>query len=189
MLKIATHNSGTGEKPLNFLSWLLIPFARTQSKSIKEQYDAGARMFDIRIKMHKDRWHVAHGLFVTKRTFEDIIEEINSFDDPCYVSITYEGRLDTDKSRNIFIDYVKAIQITYSHINWGSVAVKYTNKDLIVDWEIVIPGQKWDRGEQGFIPLDGKHWQTYLPIPWLWNLIYTRKHEFNEEYFIYVDFL
>ena len=49
-MKIATHDSATGERGQGFLSWLVTPFAKTQSKTIKEQYEAGCRMFDIRIK-------------------------------------------------------------------------------------------------------------------------------------------
>ena len=48
MNKIATHDSATGEKGRGFLSFLVTPFAKTQSKTIKEQYDAGCRSFDIR---------------------------------------------------------------------------------------------------------------------------------------------
>ena len=38
-VKIATHDSATGEKGRGFLSFLVAPFAKTQSKTIKEQYD------------------------------------------------------------------------------------------------------------------------------------------------------
>ena len=78
MKKIGTHNSGTGEKVANLLSWLLIPFCRTQGKTISEQYEAGARMFDIRIRKHgyMGTWHLCHGLFVTKKTFHELIFEL-----------------------------------------------------------------------------------------------------------------
>ena len=52
MEKIATHDSATGEKGM----WYcipLIPFAKTQSKTLKEQYDAGCRFFDLRVKIHR----------------------------------------------------------------------------------------------------------------------------------------
>ena len=49
MLKIGTHDSATGEHG-NWWSWLFYPFAKTQSKTIKEQYEAGCRLFDIRIR-------------------------------------------------------------------------------------------------------------------------------------------
>ena len=191
-LKIATHDSATGEKPLNFISWLLIPFARTQSKTIKEQYEAGCRMFDLRIKKHHNCWRAAHGLFVTKKTFIDILEEINNFDEPCRISITYEGKLKNDIEKNEFIESINAFKKTYKNIYWGPIAVKYTDDDLKVDWKVIIDSDKnykWISATQGFLPLDGKHWQTFLPIPWLWNKIYTPNHIFNEDTFTYVDFL
>ena len=49
-VKIATLDSATGEKVRGFLSFLVTPFAKTQSKTIKEQYDTGCRSFDIRVK-------------------------------------------------------------------------------------------------------------------------------------------
>ena len=52
-MKIATHDSATGEKGKGLLSIIGTPFARTQSKTIKEQYDTGCRMFDIRVKLIK----------------------------------------------------------------------------------------------------------------------------------------
>lgn len=52
-VKIATHDSATGEKGRGFLSFLVTPFAKTQGKTIQEQYDAGCRSFDIRVREHK----------------------------------------------------------------------------------------------------------------------------------------
>ena len=91
MKKIATHDSATGEKGKGILSLIGTPFARTQNKTIKQQYDAGCRMFDIRVKLVNNKWRCAHGLWKSKRLAEDIIYEINSFDDICYVTLTYEG--------------------------------------------------------------------------------------------------
>ena len=52
-VKIATHDSATGEKGKGFLSFLVSPFAKTQSKTIKEQYDAGCRSFDMCIEKRR----------------------------------------------------------------------------------------------------------------------------------------
>ena len=80
MLKIATHDSATGEKGM----WYcipLIPFAKTQSKTLQEQYNAGCRLFDIRVKLHRGQWKCAHGIWITKRTAYDIFEQLNTFKD------------------------------------------------------------------------------------------------------------
>lgn len=189
MLKIATHNSATGEKPGNLLSWILLPFSRTQTKTIKEQYDAGCRMFDIRHKYHNGVLVGAHGLFTTKKTFDDILKEINNFPEKCYVSITYEGKINKNLI-NLYKFLIQYYKKTYTNITYGSICVKYENyKDIVVDWKEVIPADKWDNTRQGFIPLNGKTWQTFIPIPWLWKKIYYNKPKFDEEVFTYVDFL
>ena len=84
-LKIATHDSATGEASHGLISLLVIPFARTQNKTIKQQYEAGCRSFDIRVRYSKKRrmWICAHGLWESVRPAEAIINEINKFPDKC----------------------------------------------------------------------------------------------------------
>lgn len=183
MIKIATHDSATGEKPY-WYCYPLMPFARTQSKTIKEQYQAGCRSFDIRIKKHRGDWHCAHGLLIIKRTAEDIISEIASFKD-CQVCITYEGLGDKE-----FLDFVHLCKIKYPSIIWGGIATKYDAKGIKVNYnylEKAEPG--YEGGTRGYLPLDGRTLHTYLPIPWLWNKLYTKNHKFNNETYTYVDFL
>lgn len=187
-MKIATHDSATGERGKGILSFLISIFAKTQSKTIREQYDSGCRMFDIRVKL-SDTWRCAHGLWLTKRTADDIFSEINSFKDKCYVTITYEGNAD-----NIFAftDFVNHIQSTYNNIVYGGIAVKYGSKanlfKVIFDYINPYPAH-WPQSKQGFLPLDGSSWHILLPIPWLWKKIYYNKPKFNNEYYTFVDFL
>lgn len=187
--KIATHDSSTGESGKGIISWLITPFAKTQSKTIKEQYEAGCRSFDIRIKDDGTTWRCAHGLWKSKRTAQSIIEEINNFPDRCQVCITYEGKLENnERVRNLFKTYKKL----YHFIIWGYLAVKY-GKDstgVKVKYDIIEPGDNgYEGGDQGFLPLDGRSWHTFIPIPWLWDKIYKRPHKFNSVKFTYVDFL
>lgn len=188
MLKIATHNSATGEKPI-WYCYPLIPFARTQSKTIKEQYEAGCRSFDIRIKYHNGVWRCAHGIMFTKRTAWSILSEINSFPERCLVSITYEGR---GHHAEEFMQEVNKIKRNFSWIIYGPIAIKYgkDSEGLKVDYETLEPAEPgYEGGSQGFLPLNGRTWHTYLPIPWLWDKLYTHPHSFNRETYTYVDFL
>lgn len=75
-MKIATHNSSTGESGHGIISWLVTPFAKCQSKTIQEQYEAGCRYFDIRVRNTKRGYICAHGLWESKRYFIDILMEI-----------------------------------------------------------------------------------------------------------------
>lgn len=198
MLKISTHDSATGEKPRNFLSWIGTPFARTQSKTIKELYEAGCRHFDFRLRKKGDEWICCHGIFETKRTFEDILSDISEG----YMDITFEDDfsdnetptktniynliskffIHTNTTKQEFIDYIDYISEKYPNIKICTVNVKYPTWQMIrQDNQIPLKSK--------FLALDGSSWHTYLPIPWLWKKIYFNNPVFNEEYYTMVDFL
>lgn len=197
MQKIATHDSATGEKPRNFLSWISSPFAVTQSKTIKEQYEAGCRYFDFRLRKKENVWICCHGLFETEKTFEEILADIPDG----YMDITFEddfvdeptGKtniynfiskylIHTETTKQEFIDYIDYIVEKYPHIKLCAVNVKYPTWEMIrCDNTVPI--------KAGFLGLNGSTWHTYLPIPWLWKKIYNDKPEFNEDYYLMVDFL
>ena len=191
MLKIATHNSATGEKPSNILSWLSIPFARTQSKTIREQFNSGCRLFDIRVKKHGKKMKCAHGIFETKRTAESILNEIDTLATATtvYVALTYEGTLKGEQEKTEFINWVEKMKNYLPNITWCEVCVKYTDSGISVDWLRLIDSEVPLKSKSDFIHLDGRSWHTYLPIPYLWNKIYTKTHDFNENIYTYVDFL
>ena len=184
-LKIGTHDSVTGEKGM----WYcipLIPFARTQSKTLKEQYDAGCRFFDLRVKLHRGQWKCAHGIWITKRSAYDIFTELNTFDG-ITVTLTYEG--DADHLEE-FKTILKVYKDAFTNINWGYTAIKYgkDSSGLKVSYDILEKGNT-PKHISLFLQLDGRSWHTYLPIPWLWKKLYYNKPKFTDEYYTLVDFL
>lgn len=189
-LKIATHDSATGEKGKGLISWLFTPFAKTQSKTIKEQYEAGCRNFDLRVRKFKGVWRCAHGPWRTKKTFKEIIQEIALFEDRCLVSVTYEGFLDDYTE---LIDLYNKCKTAYKHIIWGTLAVKKGKNSqgpVKIKYDIIFSGQTgYSGGTQGFLPLDGRSWHILIPIPWLWKKVYYNTPSFNTSTFTYVDFL
>lgn len=189
MNKIATHDSATGEQSKGIISWIFTPFARTQSKTIKEQYKAGCRMFDIRVKKGGGNWHCAHGLWFTKRTATDILSEINSFEDKCYVTMTYEGG---SNEIYAFTEYFNWCEKEFKNIVWGGVAIKYGEGSHLfkVKYDYIYGYPKgWPASKQGFLPLDGRSLHILLPIPWLWKKIYNDNPKFDNKTYLYVDFL
>lgn len=189
MLKIATHDSATGEEGMGFISWLTTPFAKTQNKTIEEQFNAGCRMFDLRVKLINNQWRCAHGTWYTKRLAEDIIHELNTFRDQVYVTLTYEGNKDNIYE---FTEFVNVIQKKYTNIIWGGIAVKYGEGSHLfkVKFDYIQPYPKgWPASKQGFLPLDGKSWHIILPLPWLWKKLYNDKPIFDENCYLFVDFL
>lgn len=212
MLKISTHDSCTGELPYwwDLLSWLLFIFARTQSKTINQQIAAGCRMFDLRAKKFMGKMHSGHGGYTTKRKFEDIVSSINNINEPVYASLACEYSLNSDAEIEEFKEYVSYIKQKYNHIQWGQIVIKHINKDAktllkmlftkgpikmikywaTVNWIIIQDSDSsYPKLKCNFIALNGINWQTWIPIPWIWKKKYYDKTEFNEDYFIQVDFL
>lgn len=197
MNKIATHNSATGERG-TFWSWFVMPFSKTQSKTLHEQWRAGCRYFDLRIReTEKDGWCFAHGLWKSKVNVYDTLvhlQELSRTDkaNPTYAFITYEGKY-KEWLEGGLINFARFYDAPNYNFYITSVDAKYsgTKKNpFIVDYKHIDTLHRCPiPSKQGFVPLDGKTWQTYLPIPWLWNKLFTRKHEFNDHTFIFVDFL
>lgn len=189
MKGIATHDSCTGERPM-WYSYPLLPFAKTQGKTIKEQYEAGCRLFDLRIKLHHGRFVFAHGGYIMKVFVMDIFRYLNEQGD-CHVTITYEG---TNKHQKLFENYVTRIKAECPNIKYGAIAIKKgKNANLVVtDYDYIMPAEKgWiDKPtRRGFVALDGKSWHSLIPVPWLWKKVKFNNPVFSEGYYLYVDFL
>lgn len=175
MMKIATHNSATGERGRGIISLLVAPFSKCQSKTLEEQYQAGARYFDIRYRFDGSVYRCAHGLWTSKKTLYDVLEWMNKKGD-CYCMMTCEsGEPMIDDIRYIYMDLFHRITFTtfnVKHPEWKVVKsinhVPSVSKFKILDWST---------------------WHTLLPIPWLWKKVYFDKPEFNEDTFTMVDFL
>lgn len=61
---IGTHNSMTYLRPQKWYGWFMIPFARCQRKTIEQQWNDGARCFDLRIRFTRQgEPYFAHGLY------------------------------------------------------------------------------------------------------------------------------
>lgn len=187
MLKIGTHDSITGEKA-KWYSLPLLPFAKTQSKTIKEQYDAGCRLFDIRLKKVFGKWVLAHGGYIVKMKPFELFGFLNQKGD-CHVTITYEGGYEHQKE---FVAYASLIKEEFKHIKYGGIAIKHSKSRITTQYDYQIPADEgWldAPSKSYFIKLDGKTWHFLIPIPWLWKKIYYDKVEFNESEYRIVDFL
>lgn len=178
MAKIATHNSATGERGYGLLSFLVAPFSKCQSKTLKEQYDVGARYFDIRYKWSEKRlsWVCAHGLWESEKELFYILKEINDFGD-CYVMMTCERG-------------EPLVDIGMEHIIKKFTKIKFTSFNVKhPEWEVV----KWCSHPiphiNAYKVLNWDTWHSLLPIPWLWKKIYHDKPHFDNKVFSFVDFL
>lgn len=120
---LGTHNSLSFNKP----QWWLRPFAwmaKCQSLDIESQWKAGARYFDIRVKVKGDRLVSSHGLM----TYDiDVIEQLYTLDklagkskEACYIRFVMES----DNDKKYIIPIYDLITSIYIHLNFLGLIVK-----------------------------------------------------------------
>ena len=186
---IGSHNSGTGEKPHALWDKLLVPFCRCQRKTIREQYAAGVRAFDLRVRHDGDwRWWLAHGLWRSETTLWDALCTLNNLaDGVVWVNITYEGRLDCEHDENYFYYIMGRCVKNFAHIQLMEVAVK------LPTWKVLFRDKEAPRMVQDFDVLDGKNWRRFIPIPWLWwairKITDTHAHANKDKVGTWLDFV
>lgn len=190
MNKIATHDSGTGEKSKNFLFKLFEPFAKTQTKTITEQWKAGVRYFDIRIDTDLT---ICHGLWKSNKCLYDVLDDLNYLaqkdtNNKTYYQITFERN---SKDIDEYVGQINTIVEFYEHITCTSVnrklpvwttLIKRTSLICAKDY-VSVPTPKQ------YFTFALKDWKRYIPIPKVLHKLYKRKHEFNNKYFVMVDFI
>lgn len=125
---IGSHDSFTYLKATSKVVELFSRFWRCQDKTIKEQYDAGVRCFDVRIFADslegKFVWGVGHGLAEVNQQFVNLTAILSFF------KKQYEGsivRIVLEKGDNNAVEKFKSQTNTI---------LKGKNKDII--WELVI---------------------------------------------------
>lgn len=182
---IATHDSITGEKPKNIWAYLGYPFAKTQCKTIKEQFEQGVRMFDLRCAYDTNGVLVMkHGLARFGGTLKETLELLYSLADirgeMVYVLVTYEGKLGNVRQ---FLGNVVSIVGMYNNViqlmtvnvklpTWNEV---YRNKDCKAQFT------------QDYAKIVG--WKKILPIPFVWWLFSKKKKQYTTDIFSMRDFV
>lgn len=75
---IGSHNSLTYLPAKTLVGKLLIPWTRCQNKTLVEQYIAGIRYFDIRVRFNNGNCEIVHNKIVFKG---DVLEELEKLSD------------------------------------------------------------------------------------------------------------
>jgi hypothetical protein len=162
-INLGTHNSCTSYPVKGFWSKLISWTNRCQNLSIQEQYDLGARYFDIRIRPGKHGITVWHGIVEFKVNIKEIFEYLNSKGD-CIVRLVLENRKwERGERLEMMTGWLEAVhkvlQRDYPNIEWYTVGSKnpwnliYTNPNteivinhnykMILGWSVLIPWPKF----------------------------------------------
>ena len=78
---LGSHNSFSYLKPEKWWMRIFNPWAKCQSKTLEEQYEAGVRVFDIRVRWKDDKFFLVHNLMTYRDDPFTIIHDLDKFDD------------------------------------------------------------------------------------------------------------
>lgn len=188
-MKIATHNSGTGEGSKNFLHLLFTPFAKCQDKTIKEQYEAGVRYFDLRVN---EGLELCHGLWKSNKTLTMILREMKGYvNETTYVEVTIERNYSDEVCNEILARVRKLVNLHGGkHVKLVCIARKKPSWVVMKEYihmscssaYISVPTPKQ------YMTLYFKDWRRYIPIPRFLKKI-TPKVAYTDKWFTMVDFV
>ena len=182
MLKIATHNSGTGEPSKNWVHRLFTPFSKCQNKTIKEQLESGVRYFDFRV--NKDLM-LCHGLWVSKTSLDEALKILNEYPEITYYRVVIERENANHLLNTILQNTVhrykrcRITEVIQKKPIW-KILIMYRNVPLKTGF-ISVPTP------EQYFKLSVRPWKRYIPIPRI--LSKYAKYEFNNDTFTMVDFI
>jgi hypothetical protein len=132
-MKLASHNSWSFNKPAK---WYMKPFqfiAKCQSKNIKEQYNAGVRLFDLRVRFVKKHPYLYHGTMCFGRLNYDDLEYLDKLKDVTVrVMLEFNSEPKDIKDQiSMFRDFVINLTATFCSTKFVGGRVKYS-------WETVV---------------------------------------------------
>lgn len=180
--------------------WYIPSFVcRCQKLNIQEQYNAGVRLFDLRLRMSDYyHWGVSHGSAFFKINFFEDLKWLNEKGD-CYVRIVLEYNKKPDFSswiENYFCEVCEFYELTFPKIKFFGGNRKW-------DWNIVYKFKNPDeplldryssttslfKSDNKFLRIIDDWW------PWLYAKLRNKKivKEYNEngpfDKWLFIDFV
>lgn len=195
---LGTHNSATGEKPINFVSLVGAPIGQCQSKTIAKQLEAGVRLFDLRVKPYRystnysmyyplekiEDCTMGHGVCDYNITLKECVEKIDTYcknnNGIAYVLVTLEGELTESKDK--FMEDVKKFFNNHNYIVLLEINVKKP------EWAQLWRNNKSDVTYTKDYPLI-KGWKAILPFPRLWSLFIEHRPSVKNNVYSLRDFV
>ena len=168
---IGTHNSMTYLQPHKWYGWFMIPFARCQRKTIEQQWNDGARCFDLRIRFTRQgEPYFAHGLYecTHKVKFIDVLVQLYrlSFrnNQRAFVRLILE---DPDKQNHnvvYFKKFCEVLEIKYK-------AIPFFGGNRKGDWAQIVEFDYKPELQQyvGSMMADARWYEKIMPFAYAWR--------------------
>ena len=176
MLKIGSHNSWSYAP----MAWYIPSFTcRCQKLSIDKQYEAGVRLFDLRLRLVElYQWKAAHGSAILKVDWREDLAWLNSKED-CYVRVILEYNKepeDLEVIESLFKGYCNRLEETFPKIKFFGGNRKWDWKRL---YEFRNPDEplldqyssvtSWFKSKNKFLKIIDDWW------PWLYAKFHNKE--------------
>ena len=168
---IGTHNTMTYLRPQKWYGWFMIPFARCQNKTIEQQWNDGARCFDLRIRFTKQgEPYFAHGLYECTHEVQpiDVLVQLDRlmirYNQPAFVRLILE---DPDK-QNYNVVYFKEFCQDWSK---GNKLMHLFGGNRKGDWAQIVEFDYKPNLTQyvGSMMEDARWYEKILPFAYAWR--------------------
>lgn len=178
---IGTHNSMTYLRPQKWYGWLMIPFARCQRKTIEEQWDNGARCFDLRIRFTKQgKPYFAHGLYECTheaRPF-DVLKLLRKlilhYNQPGFVRLILE---DPDKQNHNVFYFKHFCDVSRQYYK----EIRFFGGNRKGDWAQIVEFDYKPNLTQyvGSMMEDARWYEKFMPFAYAWR--HNKKNKQNPQ--------
>jgi hypothetical protein len=169
-MKLASHNSWSYLPPTKWWMRLFSFVAKCQAKNIREQYEDGVRLFDLRIRFDEyGNLILAHGLTEYDAIgLESDLRWLNNQLDVVHVQVVLEIVNHDGWQGLIFSDWCMKVQRRYKNIVFLGFNRKY-------DWKPLIDDKHKDLPIAGcFASAPSDKW--YSKINDLWPWLWAKRH-------------
>lgn len=195
-MKKASHNTFSYARPLQ---WWLRPLAfvaRCQSKTLEEQYAAGVRIFDIRLRKDENgEWVIAHNAFIYAKGLGEVHSVLGRLNDAV-----------KEQGERVYVRVLHEVRNSRQARHSGSVAFNALCEELFRTYRNIgfFGGQRVMDWRQDYVfPLiddiyyEERHasvrWPKWLHWwPWLYVRLHNEKNEreyATKDVVVFVDFL
>lgn len=176
---IGTHNTMTYLRPQKWYGWLIIPFARCQRKTIEQQWNDGARCFDLRIRFTKQgEPYFAHGLYECTHkanpahVLEDLYKLMLRDNEQAFVRLILE---DPDKQNYNVYYFEQLCRVWETHQARQSVTVnnvlRFFGGNRKGDWAQIVEFDYKPNLTQyvGSMMEDARWYEKIMPFAYAWR--------------------
>lgn len=162
---IGSHNTMTYAAPRKWWMHVIAPFAVCQTKDVDEQILEGVRCFDLRIRLKKDKWVFAHGLYEVKGDVYAIIDKIrdyaNDIKENVYLRIILERSTTNEEEAKRFIEFCRCCETQLGKYVIPFEGRKKGGWELLYNFKFV-PQAIWQPVSS--MAEDARWYERYIPV-------------------------